>query len=367
MSVKRNIVEVETKTFIRFWLVILGFAAFFYFLFSAKEALIIIGAAALLAIAIKPLANKVDLLIGKKKQTTLSSILAYLGILLVLGIVVSIIGPVLVNETVKFVGQLPETFEKTIGGIDGLNEFGKNFGIADLRGQITSNLESFSSAFISNLGSTLVTSVSAILSILAKAVIVLVLTLLFLLEGPEILEKFWKTLSGKKKDATVEEMRRIVKKMANVVSTFFSKQVLIALLDGAVTTLIVLILSLIFGFNSGLAAPMGVITATMYLIPMFGQIIGCLLVSLLLAFSSPAGAATWLIFYLIYGQIEANMIAPKVQGNALRLPPVVILIAITIGTYMFGLVGAIIAIPIAGCIKVLVEEYPILKELREES
>ena len=155
--------------------------------------------------------------------------------------------------------------------------------------------------------------------------------------------------------------------MANVVSTFFSKQVLIALLDGAVTTLIVLILSLIFGFNSGLAAPMGVITATMYLIPMFGQIIGCLLVSLLLAFSSPAGAATWLIFYLIYGQIEANMIAPKVQGNALRLPPVVILIAITIGTYMFGLVGAIIAIPIAGCIKVLVEEYPILKELREES
>ena len=367
MSVKKYIVEVETKTSIRFWLVILGFVIFGFFLFQAKDALIMISIAALLAIAIKPLANRVDTLIGKRKQASLSSILAYLGILLVLGIIVSIIGPVLINETVNFVSQLPETFEKTIGGVDGLNDFGRNFGISDLRGQITSSLESFSSNFISNLGSTLVTSVSAIFSVLAKAVIILVLTLLFLLEGPEILDQLWKTLSGKRKDESVEELKNIVKKMARVVSTFFSKQVMIALLDGTVTTLIVLILSLVFNFNSGLAAPMGIISAVFYLIPMFGQVLGCLLITLLLAFSSPAGAVAWLIFYLIYGQIEANMIAPKVQGNALKLPPVVVLIAITIGTYMFGLIGAIIAIPIAGCAKVLVEEYPRLKELREKA
>ena len=361
---KKYIVEVETKTFIRFWLVIIGLAIGFSFLYSAKEALIIIGVAGLLAIAIKPLANKVDRLIGKKKQATLSSILAYLGILLVLGIIVSIIGPVVINETVKFVSQLPETFEKTVGGVDGLNEFGKNFGISDLRGQVVSSLEAFSSSFISNLGNTLVTSVSAIVGILAKAIIILVLTLLFLLEGPEILDRFWKTLEGKKKDVFIEEIRETAYKMMHVVSTFFSKQVMIALLDGTITTLSVFILSLIFGFNSGLAVPMGIITATMYLIPMFGQIIGCFLVGLLLAFSNPFAAAIWLIFYAIYGQLEANMIAPKIQGDALRLPPVVILIAITIGTYMFGLVGAIIAIPIAGCIKVIVEEYPRFKELK---
>ena len=60
------------------------------------------------------------------------------------------------------------------------------------------------------------------------------------------------------------------------------------------------------------------------------------------------------------------MIAPKVQGTALKLPPIAILIAITIGTYMFGLIGAIIAIPIAGCIKVLIDEYPKIRELREK-
>ena len=362
---KKYIVEVETKTFIRFWLVILGFVIVFYFFFAAKQAIAIIGIAALLAIAIRPFATRVDRIIGKKKQATLSSILAYLVILLVLGIIVSIIGPVLVNETVKFVSQLPETFEKTVGGVEGLNEFGKNFGISDLRGQVISSLESFSANFISNLGSTLVTSVSAIFGILAKGVIILILTFLFLLEGPELLEKIWRTLEGKRKDETIEEMRRIVSRMAQVVSTFFSKQVSIAVLDGVVTTLIVLLLSIIFQFNSGLAVPMGIITATMYLIPMFGQIIGCLLVTILLAFSSPIGAIIWLLFYMIYGQLEANMIAPKIQGDALRLPPVLILIAITIGTYMFGLIGAIIAIPIAGCVKVFAEEYPRLKEIRE--
>ncbi len=366
MSIKKYTVEVETKTFIRFWLVILGFVAVGFFLFKAKDALIIVGIAALLAIAIKPLANKVDRIIGKKKQATLSSVLAYLGILLIFGIIFSIIAPVLINETVKFVSQIPETFEKTIGGVEGLNDFGKNFGISDLRGQISSSLESFSSDFISNLGNTLVTSVSTIFSILAKAVIILVLTLLFLLEGPDLLEKLWTILGGKRKNESVEELRNIVGKMARVVSTFFSKQVLIAFLDGTVTTLFILIISLIIGFDSGLAAPMGVISATFFLIPMFGQVIGCLLIGLLLAFSSPAGAVAWLIFYLIYGQLEVNMIAPKVQGTALKLPPIAILIAITIGTYMFGLIGAIIAIPIAGCIKVLIDEYPKIRELREK-
>ena len=69
------------------------------------------------------------------------------------------------------------------------------------------------------------------------------------------------------------------------------------------------------------------------------------------------------MFYIVYAQIENNVIAPKIQGAALNLPIVIILSAITVGTYMLGLVGAIIAIPIAGCVKVWLEEYPKLKAI----
>ena len=71
------------------------------------------------------------------------------------------------------------------------------------------------------------------------------------------------------------------------------------------------------------------------------------------------------IIYIVYAQVENNLIAPKIQGDALKLQPVVILCAITIGMYMFGLLGAIIAIPIAGCIRVLIDEYPNIKAARE--
>ena len=153
--------------------------------------------------------------------------------------------------------------------------------------------------------------------------------------------------------------------MANVVSTYVSRQVMIAVIDGCATAIIVFILSLILGFSANLAIPMGMITMLFYLIPMFGQFIGGTLVTMLLFFSNPLAAGIFAVVYIVYSQVENNVISPKIQGSALKLQPVVILSAVVIGMYMFGLLGAIIAIPIAGCIRVLIEEYPNIKALRD--
>lgn len=111
---------------------------------------------------------------------------------------------------------------------------------------------------------------------------------------------------------------------------------------------------------------MGLLALVFYLIPMFGPIISCGLITLILLFSSPVAAIVFLVFYIVYAQIENNVIAPKIQGNALNLPATVVLVAIIIGMNVFGLIGAIIAIPIAGCIKVLIEEVPGLREAEIE-
>ena len=139
---------------------------------------------------------------------------------------------------------------------------------------------------------------------------------------------------------------------------------MIAIIDGCASATITFVLSLIFNFSSSLALPMGLITMTFYLIPMFGQFIGGTLVTLLLLFSNPVAGGIFAIIYIIYSQIENNIISPKIQGDALKLKPLVILCAVVIGMYMFGLLGAIIAIPIAGCIRVLAEEYPNIKAAR---
>ena len=357
----RQIVEIETKTFIRFWLVIIGFAVLAFFVIRASEALAIIGIAALLAIAIRPLALKVDRLIGKKTQSRLASVLAYVIVLLVIAGIVAAIAPVIVTEFAKFLSTLPETVKHA--DLSGLNDIGRSFGIENLSSEIVKSIDELSHNLLNSLGTGVISGLTTVGGIVGKALITLVLTLFFLLDGPQLVNSLWDAL-GARSSRAITEARIIVKKMTNVISTFFSKQVLIALLDGTVTALSVFALLLIFGVEARLALPMGLITMICYLIPMFGQVIGAALVTLILAFNNPIVAIIWLAFYIIYGFVEVNVFAPKFQGNALKLRPVVILMAMVIGTYTFGLLGAIVAIPIAGCIKVLIEEYPTIRKLR---
>lgn len=363
-------IETDFKTFIKFWSVPLIIAGILLFLYKALTGLIIIGISIFLALALKPLVRKVNEFFIKhfgsdKKHQTASVVLAYLIVVAIIGLILGIVGPVVVNETAKFVHNFPETFEKTIGGWEGVNSFGKNIGIDNLQNEISTNLNSLSNTLLGFLGTNLVSSVSGVADVLMKVALTLVLTLLFLLEGPEMMDILWKNLGAGSSKKSVNEAKIIVSKMANVISTFASRQVIVAILDGCASATIVFILSLIFGFSPGLAIPMGMITMAFYLIPMFGQFIGGTLVTAILLFSSPIAGLVFAIIYIIYSQVENNIIAPKIQGNALKLQPVLILCAITIGMYMFGLLGAIIAIPIAGCIRVLVDEYPNIKAARE--
>ena len=354
-------IEVDTKTFVRFWLVILGFGLAGLFIWKALGALVIIGIALFLAIAIRPLATRINRL-TKRDHAASSTVLAYTIVILFLGLVLAVVGPVVIEQTTQLVQQLPATFEHTLGGWDGINDFGRTLGIDNLQHEITNALQSFSNSFVSNIGNTLVVSVSAIANVLTNVILTIVLSLFLSLVGRGIMVSFWKMLEGKRKNATIQAVKRLTDRMINVVSTYFSHQVMVAFLDGCVVTIVVLLLAFVFGFQGSLALPMGLVAFLFYLIPMFGPIISCALITLILLFSSPAAAVVFLIFYIIYAQVENNVIAPKIQGNALNLPATMILVAIIVGMNVFGLVGAIIAIQIEGCIRVLFEEVPNLRE-----
>lgn len=363
-------IETDLKTFVKFWLVPLGIGLVILFVYSALTGLIIVGISIFLALALKPLVRRVNSFFTKhlgteKKHQTLSAALAYIIVVLVIGGILAVVGPVVVNETSKFIQNFPETFERTFGGWDGINNFGKTIGIEDLHAEITNALTSLSNNILGILGNNLVSSVSGVADVVMKIVLTLVLTLLFLLEGPALTETFWKSIGSAEEDKKpVAVAKRVVAKMANVISTFVSRQVIVAAIDGCASGLIVFCLSLFTGVSTGIAIPMGMITMLFYLIPMFGQFIGGTLVTLILLFSSLPAGLIFAVIYIIYAQIENNVIAPKIQGNALNLPAVMVLVAIVIGMYMFGLLGAIVAVPIAGCIRVLMDEYPNIKAAR---
>lgn len=362
-----KLIETDTKTFVKFWSIPLVIAIVIMILYQALTGLIIIGISIFLALALKPLVRKVNNFFTKhfgteKKHQTASAVLAYIIVVVVIGGILAVIGPVVVTETSKFIKQAPEMIENNFGGWDGINEFGKNFGISDLHSEIVNAVDNLSKTILGNLGSNFMASVSNVADIGMKIVLVLVLTLLFLLEGPMLTETFWRSIStGEQNKKPITVAKRVLSKMANVISTYVSRQLLVAVIDGCASASIVFIISLFTNISSSLAIPMGMITMIFYMIPMFGQFIGGTLVTLILASTNPLAGVIFAVVYILYAQIENNLIAPKIQGNALNLPAVVILCAVVIGMYMFGLLGAIIAIPIAGCIRILIDEYPNIK------
>lgn len=356
-------VDVDTKTFVRFWLIVAVLAIAAVLLAQASTGLIIVGIAIFIAIAVRPLVLKVEKVIGKERHA-LASGLTVGGLVLIVGTALAIVGPTVVSETTTFLKDAPNMLQQENSSWDTIDEIGKFFGIEDAHAQIVSNLRDFSSYLLNGFKTNFLSSVGAVGSFLAGLVLTVIIAILWLIQGPEIMDKLWQKIASKN-DKVSKVSRRIVSRMSDVIAKYVGGQTLVALLDGLVTWTIVFILSLIFGFSSGLAFPMALIAAIFYLIPMFGPLITAVVVSLITFISAPIAGLIFLITYVVYEQIENNVIAPKIQGNALDLPSVIILIAVTIGIYMFGLLGAIISIPIAGMIKVLIDEYPNIRALRE--
>ncbi len=362
--------QIDTKTFVRFWLVIIAVVLLFLFVGQAWEGFLIVGIAAFLAIAIRPLAKLYDRLFStkEKKRSGLAAGAAFLSVVIGIGLIVTFVAPVVVNETIRFVNEFPTTFHEKFGGWEGVNRFGQTFGIDNLRGTIQDGVNNMSKDILDNIGSNVASGVGTVANIVTNIILTLVITLLLLIDGPKLADGFWKLFGGthdRHKKARLKQARSTIHGMKEVIATYVSRQLLIAIMDGCFVALTVFILSLIFGFSSALAIPMGLITMTCYMIPMFGPFIGAAIVTIILLVSNFWAALIFVVVYTVYGQIEANVIAPKIQGDALKMPAVVILIAVVIGVKFCGILGALIAIPVAGCIKVLIDDYPKYRAIRE--
>ncbi len=358
-------IQVDTKTFVRFWLVVAVLVILALLIARAMTALVIIAIAVFLAIAITPLMKKINRAIGRKKSRPgLSAGLAVGGLFILIITIIAVAGPVIVKQTSEFVSHAPEQLQSTLSQMSFINTIGDRFGISDAQTQIITFSKDSLQNILGTLPKTVFDSVGAVAGFLTAAILTIVLTILFMTQGPKLLQSILRKFDEKHGKAT-KLVERILGKISNVVSSYVTGQLLVALIDGVVVALVVFLLSLIFGFNSGLAIPMGMLAIIFYMIPMFGPIITTILVSLLIFFSNPWAALIFLIFYAIFEQVQGNVIAPRVQGNHMSLPPLVILVSITLGMYMFGLIGAIISIPIAGIIKVLVDEAPEIRKLNE--
>ena len=142
-------------------------------------------------------------------------------------------------------------------------------------------------------------------------------------------------------------------------SSFLSGQCLEAVILGTMFVVTMLILQLPYAWL------MGVIITVTALIPMVGAFIGCFIGAFLILIISPVKALVFVIMFLVLQQLEGNLIYPHVVGKSVGLPGMWVLMAVTIGGSLLGIVGMLVFIPLFSVCYVLFREF-VNKRLSEK-
>ncbi len=352
-SGERKII-IETRTFIRFWLVPAALVAFGWFVFMTREAWVIIAVSAFLAFALNPVvAFLVRKIPGRAKSRAIATAVAYVVVIAILGLAIGLIVPLAWREGSRLLENLPEMADSATQGWGELNGFLEQQGLGSWRDQLVNSLSNFATDFTSGIGGHILNSLKSASDGIIAALITLVMTFFMLTSGPKLWDAFWRRFDDTRHGKT----KRVLLRMQHTVVQFMAGQLVIGLIDMVLVSLSIAIFCLIFNLPLGLALPLGVASGILNMIPFGGAVISFFMVGIVLMFVSVPAAIAFLIYYLIYQQVENNIIIPKIQSHSSQLPILIVFIAVTIGLYFGGIIGMLFAVPIAGCIKILLEEY----------
>jgi predicted PurR-regulated permease PerM len=275
--------------------------------------------------------------------------LTYLALLVALLLVVGIFLPVLVDQIngfIKFVttaANAPEGPTKYIRGLakdNGLGGFLQRF--SDQLHQLRNQLGGLLKNLLSSSGQIAI-SVAGMIAALAT---VLTLTF-FLLLGSE---RYVNAGVGLFPERHQPLVRRILGQSAGAISGYITGNLAISVICGVTTFVVLLVLGMPY------AAPLALLVAVLDLVPLVGATLGGALLVIVGLFVEPWKAVVLLVYIVVYQQAEGSLLQPIVYSRAVHLNGLVILIALLVGGQLLGIPGALLAIPVAEIIRILITE-----------
>jgi predicted PurR-regulated permease PerM len=149
-----------------------------------------------------------------------------------------------------------------------------------------------------------------------------------------------------------ERLNGVVDRMAVAVGNFVAGALAQATVAGVTTFIVLTLLGVPF------AAPLSVVVFLFDLIPLVGATIAALVVGIVTLFVNfPTATIAWAIWAVVYQQIENNVIQPQIQRRAVDVHPFVVLVSVLFGSTLFGVAGALLAIPVAASAQIAIVEW----------
>ena len=294
----------------------------------------------------------------KKGSRLLRPVSMALSILLVAGVlflVMFVVAPQLVPTLLGLQSSIPVFFGEVRQWLEQL--FAENPQILINMEQIQIDWQQLfndSLKFLKNgAGSMLDTTFSAAISIvngMSTFLIGFIFSIYILLQKENLIRQIKKLLAAFLPERTVEGIVRIAALTSRTFSNFFTGQCMEAVILGSMFFIVLVVLRLPY------ALLIGVLIAFTALIPVFGAFIGWAVGAFLMLIISPMDALLFSVVFFTLQQIEGNMIYPHVVGNSVGLPSIWVLVAVTLGGSMMGVVGMLIFIPLCSVLYTLLRD-----------
>jgi predicted PurR-regulated permease PerM len=319
----------------------IGVVAGLYVLWLIRHVIGALLMSVFLAIALGP---AVDFYQRRLRLRRASAIVAtYLSVLLVAVAIGFLVVPPIVEQTAKFVENVPE-YIADVGKNKTVKDFDRKYKVTPKLQQEADKLPARFGDAASTLQDLIVGVVNAVITI----VTVLVMTFFLLLDGRRLF------------DWVIEELgphgpraRTIGEDVYRTVGGYVTGNFAISLVAGFTTYVVLTVLAVPF------AVPLAVLMAFLDLIPLVGASIAGFVIAVVAALGGnfPADVIIWMVFFVVYQQIENNVLQPLIYRRTVALHPLLVIVAILIGAALLGILGALLAIPVAGAIQIVVKDW----------
>ena len=317
-----------------------GLALLAYYIFNNVGALVgWVTGAIFIALGLDPIVRRLEAW-GIKRNIGVIVVLA--GFAGAVAALVMSIGPIISEQASKFVQYAPNIYQNTIDS-DWYHELDQRFNISSwVNENVPKFLEStFSSSQVNSFMSSLLSAGSTLAQSVTGVIIVLFLSLYFLTSMNTI--KAWgvRLAPGSKR----ARVKYITDKITDSVGNYVMGQAMVAICNA------------LFAFFTMLFPQlMAIVILILAFIPLVGGVVALILTSLILLTQGWSMALWFAVAYFLYLQVEAYLISPRIMARAVSVPAGVAIISVAAGGALWGVLGALIAIPAAASMLILVRE-----------
>ena len=288
----------------------------------------------------------------KKRARGLSVATTYLLAILVIIIAVNILLPILSESVIELASNLPGYYDNAIKYIENLPED------SIINKEIVQNaINKLKEIDITKLLSLdnitmYVEKVVGIANGIFNVFVTIVVSIYILLERTEILKyvrRLNNSLFSEKRCNTID---RYFVKGNEIFFKYISSQVLDAIIVGIIMSIALSIMGVKYSIL------LGFLIGVFNLIPYFGAIFAVIIATIVTLFTGGFSQAIWVVIVLIIlQQIDANVINPKITGDALEISRILIIFAVTVGGSYFGILGMFLGVPVVSVIKMMIDDY----------